>query len=67
MRNDMLSDAIVHRRQALGDVVDDYKPDDDEFSDDELSKNLEKYQFGGFKKSNEENDGISDTEDNAPK
>ena len=41
-------------RQALGDVEDDYKPDDDDLSDDEeMQRNMAQFQFGGFAKHDE--------------
>ena len=41
----------IDAAQALGDVEDDYKPDDEDLSDDEeMQKNMAEFQFGGFAK-----------------
>ncbi len=54
--------------QALGDVEDDYKPDEDDFSDDdEMSKNLAKYHFGGFSRKEGEPELDVNGDENAPK
>ena len=45
---DEYRDPHLLRTQALGEITDDYRPEDDDFSDDELKHDLEQAQFGGF-------------------